>query len=71
NSTLYLSTDGYADQFGGEKGKKIGTKRVIELLKEISVYSIEEQKEKLANYFAQWRGEHFQVDDITVVGIKL
>ncbi|MCX7926976.1 MAG: tetratricopeptide repeat protein [Candidatus Omnitrophica bacterium] len=70
-SILYLTTDGYADQFGGEKGKKIGSKKFVEILKEVSVYSMEVQKQKLEEYFAQWKGEHFQVDDVTVVGIRV
>jgi hypothetical protein len=71
NSILYLTTDGYADQFGGEKGKKIGTKSFKELLVRISdLPENEKQKDELVSYFQKWKGKEEQMDDVTVVGIK-
>jgi serine phosphatase RsbU (regulator of sigma subunit) len=72
SSMLYLTTDGYADQFGGEKGKKIGTKAFKELLVKISgISETEKQREEMITYFRQWKGSEEQMDDVTVLGIKI
>jgi len=71
NDTLYLFSDGYADQFGGDKAKKMMTKRFKDILLEISKMTMHDQKEYLANYFEEWKGVHEQVDDILVIGIRL
>ncbi|GIV27853.1 MAG: hypothetical protein KatS3mg027_1667 [Bacteroidia bacterium] len=71
NTTLYLTTDGYADQFGGEKGKKIGTKQFKELLSSLVNKTMEEQKKTLETFYVQWRGEGYQTDDVTLIGIKI
>jgi len=68
--TIYLASDGYADQFGGEKGKKFMVKRFYELLISFQNKSMKEQNEILVNAFNSWRGEIAQVDDILVVGIR-
>ena len=67
---VYLFTDGYADQFGGEKGKKFKYSRFKELLIEIHEKTMEEQKNILNVQFAKWRGNLEQVDDILVIGIR-
>jgi len=67
--TFYLFTDGYADQFGGEKGKKMKYKPFKHLLLEIHTESVKEQKEKLSIAFSDWKGDHEQVDDVCVIGI--
>ena len=69
--TLYLYTDGYADQFGGPKGKKFKYKPLNELLISLSQVPMETQKEKLALVLEDWKGNLEQVDDILIVGIKL
>ncbi|MCX8143446.1 MAG: SpoIIE family protein phosphatase, partial [Bacteroidia bacterium] len=69
-SYLYLFTDGYADQFGGEKNKKLGTKRWKEMLLELAQKSTKEQIEYLKDFFQKWKGVSFQTDDVTVIGIK-
>jgi len=69
-SYLYLFTDGYADQFGGEKNKKLGTKRWKEMLLELTQKSTEEQLEYLKDFFQKWKGGSFQTDDVTVIGIR-
>jgi serine phosphatase RsbU (regulator of sigma subunit) len=72
NSAMaYLSSDGYADQFGGEKGKKFMVKRFHELLCQIHLYSPEEQKAQLLKNFDQWRQNHEQVDDVLIVGVGI
>jgi serine phosphatase RsbU (regulator of sigma subunit) len=68
---LYLFTDGYADQFGGEKGKKFKHKNLETLLSEINSKTNSEKKEILNATFEKWRGNLEQVDDVTVVGISL
>ena len=67
---IYLFSDGYADQFGGEKGKKMMIKRFIEQLLHIHSKPLYEQKEILHQFFMQWQGEHEQVDDVLVIGIR-
>jgi serine phosphatase RsbU (regulator of sigma subunit) len=67
----YLSSDGYADQFGGEKGKKFMVKRFHELLCKIHLDTPDEQKAELMNNFEQWRQNHEQVDDVLVVGVGI
>ena len=67
----YLSSDGYADQFGGEKGKKFMVKRFHELLCQIHLHSPEEQKAELMKNFDQWRQNHEQVDDVLIVGVGI
>jgi serine phosphatase RsbU (regulator of sigma subunit)/Tfp pilus assembly protein PilF len=68
---LYLYTDGYADQFGGPKGKKFKYKALNEFLLKISLEKNETQGELLAVEFDKWKGELEQVDDICVIGIKI
>jgi tetratricopeptide (TPR) repeat protein len=69
-SYLYLFTDGYADQFGGEKNKKLGAKRWKKILLELAQKSTEEQFEYLKDFFQKWKGDSFQTDDVTVIGIR-
>lgn len=68
---LYLFTDGYADQFGGEKGKKFKHKNLEMLLSDINSKSNSEKQEALNWAFENWKGHLEQVDDVTIVGIKL
>lgn len=68
---LYLFTDGFADQFGGIKGKKFKQKQLESLLLEISTKSTSEKKEALNAAFENWRGMLDQVDDVTIAGIRL
>jgi serine phosphatase RsbU (regulator of sigma subunit) len=68
--TIYLTTDGYADQMN-EEGKKFGTKRFNELLKKISSKPIKEQHDILIRELAIHQGDRNQIDDITIVGIQL
>ena len=71
NDTLYLFTDGYADQFGGPKGKKLMYKKLHEFLLNISNQSFESQTEALSSNFDSWKGNLEQVDDVCVIGLKV
>lgn len=69
--TIYLFTDGFADQFGGEKGKKFMYKRFKETLLGIQNQSMDAQKDSLDRIFEDWKGGLEQVDDVLVIGIRV
>lgn len=71
NMIFYLFTDGFADQFGGEKGKKYKYKQLADLLLTINNESLEKQKNDLENSFNLWMGNLEQVDDVTIIGFKI
>lgn len=71
NDVLYLYTDGYADQFGGPKGKKFKYKALNELLLSISKDEMNQQQKNLENNFSEWKGNLEQVDDMLIIGIKI
>jgi len=68
---IYLSSDGYVDQFGGELDKKFKSKRLKYLLLSIQDKNMSEQKQILAQEFQSWKGDKEQIDDVTILGIKL
>jgi len=68
---VYIFTDGYQDQFGGEKGKKLMPKKFKKLLLDSNQLSMEQQKETLENEFNSWRGELEQIDDVCVIGVEI
>lgn len=69
--TIYIFSDGYADQFGGEKGKKFKYKQFQELLLSIQSRSMDKQKQVLDETIERWRGNLEQVDDILVIGFRV
>lgn len=71
NSTIYIYTDGYADQFGGIKGKKFKYKQLNELLLNINHTPFISKKNVLSQTFKNWQGDLEQVDDICVMGIQV
>ena len=71
NDSLYLFTDGYADQFGGNDGKKFMTKNLKNLFIAIAELSADQQKEKIDVTFNTWQKDYEQVDDVLVIGIKI
>lgn len=68
---VYIFSDGLADQFGGEKGKKFKYKRLRELLLSIHSLPMDEQKELLDRKFEEWKGNFEQVDDVLVIGVRV
>jgi serine phosphatase RsbU (regulator of sigma subunit) len=71
NDQIYLFSDGFADQFGGPKGKKFRYKQFKDLLESIGHEPMNIQKEILNNTHDNWRGSLEQIDDILVFGIKI
>ncbi|MFN3917780.1 MAG: tetratricopeptide repeat protein [Flavobacteriales bacterium] len=68
---LYLFTDGFADQFGGEKGKKFMNKSLKALCLTVSSMQMSRQVQRLHEVFEQWKGPNEQIDDICVIGVKI
>ncbi|MEO6304187.1 MAG: SpoIIE family protein phosphatase, partial [Bacteroidia bacterium] len=68
---VYTLTDGFPDQFGGEKGKKFMSKNLKELLQTNAHLPMEVQKDLLEKEFKNWVGNLEQVDDVTIIGIKI
>lgn len=68
---VYIFSDGYADQFGGPKGKKFMAGTFRNLLLEVSALAPAQQKQKLDETIEMWRGSLEQVDDILIIGIKI
>lgn len=67
--TIYLFTDGFADQFGGEENKKFNLKQFRELLLSISHLPMPTQQRRLEETFDDWKGDYEQIDDVLVIGI--
>lgn len=69
--TIYCFTDGYADQFGGDKGKKFKYKQLEEKLLAVNDLRMAEQKSVLEKIFMEWKGNLEQVDDVLVIGVRV
>ncbi len=68
---LYMFSDGFADQFGGQKGKKFKYKPFKRLILSNAQKPMDEQKEILEKAFIDWRNGYDQIDDVVVIGIRL
>lgn len=68
---VYLLSDGYADQFGGKKGKKLKPKRLISLLESVQRLNGDMQHQIVATAFNEWKGTEEQTDDVLLIGLKL
>lgn len=68
---FYMFTDGFADQFGGENNKKFSYKKLKELLLEVHLKPMQEQKLIIENTYNQWKGNYEQIDDVCLIGIKI
>ncbi|HLP14131.1 MAG TPA: tetratricopeptide repeat protein [Flavobacteriales bacterium] len=69
--TIYLFTDGYADQFGGPKGKKFKASNMLDLIFSVRNEAMDQQKNSLETAFEKWRGQFEQLDDVCVMGIRI
>lgn len=67
----YLSTDGFADQFGGNQGKKLTTKKFKEQILSIKDKHIKQQGLMFQSFFEKWKGENEQLDDICILGFEV
>lgn len=70
DDSFYLYSDGFADQFGGPKGKKFKYKQLEELLLKYASKSPSEQKELICDAFQTWKGSLDQVDDVCLIGVN-
>lgn len=71
NDMIYMATDGFQDQFGGEKGKKFMKLHFRNFLKTLSGKPAEEQHDQLRSVFNEWKGYNVQTDDVLVFGIRI
>lgn len=69
--SIYLFSDGFADQFGGEEGKKMKSKRMKELILSLQTLPMYEQKLSMMRYFDEWKGDLDQLDDVCVIGVQV
>lgn len=69
--SFYIFSDGYADQFGGDKGKKFKTANLKLLLLSVRKEPMEIQKKLINQAFEDWRGEVEQIDDVCVIGVRV
>jgi len=68
---LFIFSDGYVSQFGGTDGKKFMAKPFKDMLASISSKPLKEQQIIIENKFDEWKGDHYQVDDVLVIGIRV
>ena len=68
--SVYLATDGYADQFGGAQDKKFSRKRLRELIQNKARLPIGQQAKVFTRAFEDWKGDKAQIDDVTLLGIR-
>ncbi|RLD71684.1 MAG: hypothetical protein DRJ29_08015 [Bacteroidetes bacterium] len=68
---LYLFSDGFADQFGGDKRKKFKYSRFRELITEHADLSMPRQQQVLSDTIREWQGKYEQIDDMVIVGIRI
>ena len=71
NDMIYLFSDGFVDQFGGNDNKKIKRRRFKDLLISTSTIPLPVQKEQINMFFKKWKGENEQVDDVLIIGLKV
>jgi ligand-binding sensor domain-containing protein/serine phosphatase RsbU (regulator of sigma subunit) len=68
---IYLFSDGFQDQFGGEKDKKFSSAKLESLLVSLQNSSLDEQEKIILNTFVQWKGDLEQLDDVCLLGVKV
>jgi serine phosphatase RsbU (regulator of sigma subunit) len=68
---IYTFTDGYADQFGGQKGKKFKYLQLKELIQSAQTKNMQKQGELITTVFESWKGDLEQIDDVCLIGIEI
>ena len=71
NDSLYLFSDGYQDQFGGEKGKKYMKGKMKKFVLSVQDQDMQTQLASFDKEFNSWKGSHEQIDDVCVMGVKV
>jgi len=71
NDSIYVFSDGYVDQYGGEHRKRFKTGKFKNLLLSVQSESLEKQKQEIEKTFETWRGDTEQIDDVCVVGVRV
>ena len=71
NDMIYLFSDGYQDQFGGERNKKFMISKLKKLLLKISNENVDTQLQKLKTEFELWKGNEEQIDDVCLMGVRI
>lgn len=72
NDVIYSFSDGFIDQFGGDKGKKLMSKRFKEWISELSsIGNLQQTKNELQSRFNKWIGTGEQIDDVTIMAVKI
>ena len=71
DNVVYAFTDGFADQFGGEKNKKLKISGLKNLLAEIVQLPMAAQKESVRQFFEAWKGDNEQIDDVCLVAVRV
>jgi serine phosphatase RsbU (regulator of sigma subunit) len=69
--TIYIYSDGYQDQFGGEKGKKMKLAPFRELLTSLADKNMDNQCAVLLHEFEKWKGNFEQLDDVCIIGVRV
>jgi serine phosphatase RsbU (regulator of sigma subunit) len=71
NDCIYIFTDGFQDQFGGDRGKKYKISKLRNLILMMDQKSMAEQHQLISEEFNEWKGDFEQVDDVCVFGVKI
>ena len=71
NDIFYLFTDGFPDQFGGERGKKYKYKKFKQFLLNISKDDLKIQQNKMSKEFSEWKRDFEQIDDVCIMGVRI
>ncbi len=71
NTQIYLYSDGYQDQFGGEEDRRFMSKNLRELFQKIEMKSAQEQQKEIATTFDNWKQNNKQIDDVLIFGFKI
>jgi len=68
---LYMFSDGYVDQFGGEQRKKFKSRKFRQVITEYADLSMPRQQQVLSDTIREWQGNHEQTDDMVILGIRI